>query len=376
MSKHFEAKNFRALTLIKSWLTALSIPFEASTIGGSDLVAIGRNGTEVRIQIRAEDSPPVAAGTLALGAGLITGRSIQTALDLFQGLVEMLGYEYTSPVNRGALPTRKAHFSDDFESVAFRHTDLHRVPNPSSADMARFEPIVKKAMLEFHRHYRDICQDNMLDYDDLKNIARVWTVAYLGMYRVPAERDLDNDNEKKLLTHLRQRFQEFRNLLHKKGRNTFANLDEAHIAVHGTPFDYAATFGGLGRLRRYKGTPEMIEAAADVFLQAAPIASEEDEIDSEYVSRHRELNTKTTTSRKASAEKLLEKLLAGLPHDEMVERLTNAIESDRIDPTARREAASRLRSHAGSCGSCANLLLAAAEEDEESAGVDAAGSEE
>ncbi len=361
MSKHFEAKNFRAVTLFKSWLTALSIPFRGSE-GGSDLVVTHKNGSQVCLQIRADDSPPTAPGAVVLASSTITGRSIQTALDLFQGFVEALGYEYTSPVNRGALPTRKAHFSDDFESVAFRHTDLHRVPNPSSADMTRFEPIVKKAMLEFHRHYRDICQDNMLDYDDLKNIARVWTVAYLGMYRVPAERDLDNDNEKKLLTHLRQRFQEFRNLLYKKGRNTFANLDEAHIAVHGTPFDYTSTFNQIARYKQAQAGQE--GTAGDVFLQPAPIASEEDEIDSEYVARHRELDTKTATARKASAEKLLEKLLAGLPHDEMVERLTNAIESDRIDPTARREAGSRLRAHAATCPHCATLLLAA-EEDEE-----------
>lgn len=368
-----EAKNTRALNLLKSWMSAIAIPYRPGT-GGADVLVTGKNGTEVQVQISAVDSPKAPAGAVVIKAEVLTGRNIKGARDVFQGFVEMLGYTYRAPVDRGALPTKKVYFDDDFESGALRHADLHRVPNPSSRELAALEPVIKRETRRFYNDFRELCDDNMLGIDDLLSYGGMFTVAYLGMDRV--EELNEGDNARKLSAHLKQRFHHLRDLLWKKGRNTFANLDEVHIALHGEPFDYSMTFSGLRRERAANALAGEGDngavSMAETFLRTAVVRADadEEEVDHDYLARRNQLDTSSEAARKRSASALLSKLLKGLPHDEMVERLKGVIDSDRLDPTARKEARRQIRVHADECEDCAKLL--APEETEEGADVESA----
>ncbi len=361
----YDAKNARAITQFKSWLTALDIPHR-TTVGGSDLILIGKDGTEVEVQIRAEDSPPASRTAIVFQAGQVTGRSISKALDLFQSVVELLGYEYRSPVSRGALPTKNAHFATDFEGVAFRHTELHRVPNPSAAELAKYDRVVRQEVYGFLRRYSQICQDEMLTADDLTTYAQVWICNYIGLHAVSEDRG--TENLKKAVAYLQQRFAEFQKLLWKRGRNVFAHLDEASIATTGETFK---SEGGMSTRRlEGEGNKRGSERATGYFQTRSPYDLPDTSIDEAFVARRCELDVSNPTARRSSADKKLSESLSALPHDRMIEVLTEVSGNNRLDPTARREAASRLRQHAASCVSCKQLSVPA-EEDEETTGVDA-----
>lgn len=352
---YIEAKNSRAVTQIKGWLKNCSIPFTAGS-DGADLCVTGKNGTPTQVQLRAEDSLPAPKSSIVLEAAVITGRKLQAAFDLFSAFIVRLGYEPRMPIDRGPVPEQKAHFSDAPELVAFRHTEFRRVANPSPEQLEKYAPIIKRSCYSFLRSYEDVCSDNMLEYGDLHTHAMVWTCNFIGLHELSNK--AGDDNAKLLTNYLSQRFVELMRTLHKKGRNTFAHLDEAHIAQTGQTFEYAA----LRQLALKEN--EGGDRGGALFFTAVPAHDESVEVDEDYISRHNMLDTSTPAKRKVSAEKMLNDALEALGHDKMVEALTVASTNNRMDPTARQEAASRLRVHSASCPHCLAITVADDDEDE------------
>lgn len=356
--KNIEPKNSRAVTQLKGWLSSLNIPVSTSKTDGADLTITAANGTTVDLQLRAADSTIAPSTTVVIEAATITGRNIQAALDIAQSLVETLGYTWSNPVERGPLPKSKAHYSDDFEDVAFRHTEFRRAPNPTKAEMEKYAKIVNLECYRFMSHWPQVCSDNMWTVDDLRTYAQVWLVNYLGVHAISEERDSGNENVRKLRAYLGQRFEELRQLAHKKGRNVFTHLDEASIALYGVPFVYRASMGGRGDGGKDRNN----------FWDIGAEDIQEKGTDEEYVARNQKIDTRTSF-RKDSAAAFLDKSLAALPHDKMVELLTTASSNHYIDPTARREAGSRLRAHCATCVHCAAVSMPP-EENEEAPGID------
>lgn len=347
----FEAKNSRAVSLLKSWLRAVEIGFRVGS-GPVDLLVTARDGTKTEIQVDAGDSKPAPEGCIVIEASTLTGRHIKGALDAFVILQARLGYAPKMPVDRGALPTQKLSYIDAFEDVALRHTELRRAPNPSSAEITKYEPVMKKATWNFLRTNSRLCQDHMLEFDELfGTYARCFTINYLAWYLVPEEMDKECNNERKLYAYLWQRFGELRSLLNKKARSTLVTLDVAAIGRRGQTYDYC-----------------------DKTTWVADEEEQEDEVDEAYVARHCELDIKNPHTRRASAIRLLDVKLAKLDHNSMIELLQSAAENDRIHPDAQREAAARLQKHAATCPDCIHLSQNESfgiEEDEEFGAVDA-----
>jgi hypothetical protein len=128
----------------------------------------------------------------------------------------------TNPTDRGPTPTTKARFKDEFEFVAFRHMEFRRTSNPTSLQLKAYEPIIVATSANFFRKSKNLCMDHMMDIDDLKTYATMWTVNYIGLYELPP--DTGDQNFKLLRTYLSQRFNELRGLLWKKGRNILVSL--------------------------------------------------------------------------------------------------------------------------------------------------------
>jgi hypothetical protein len=355
-AKVFESKNSRAVSLMKSWLRASGISFKSGSVPGVDLVVADAAGRDVSLQIDCGESPAAAPGTVVVGGSVLTGRRLRDGLAFFADFVASLGYTPRTPVDRGELPDQNLSVVDHFEEVAMRHSELRRCPNPTTQQMRRYEPVLKKATWNFLRLNARLCADNMLEFGDLFSYAQAWTINYLGLYEVPAEQDTAHNNEKKLYYFLWQRYNEFRQLLVKKGRNIFPELDTASVAQHDRPYDH-------NNVASWNWADER-----------------EDELDEAYIARRRQIDVRTPNVRRASAIRLLEQELGALPHDKLVGLLTEAAQNDRIHPDARREAARRLSEHCSSCQSCAGEfsedLSALIGVDDEMSGIDSGGAQE
>lgn len=354
----FEAKNARAVSILKSWLREVGISYRVSFTPNCDLLVTSSEGVKKEVQITAGDSGTAPEGAVVLQAGVLTGRRIQAAMEAFAAFQRTLGYEAKTPVDRGQLPDKKLDYKDNFEAVAMRHTELRRSPNPTAKELSQYDVVLKKATWNFLRLNTQLCQDHVHSFEDLFTYAQTWLVVYLGYYQVPAEQDKESNNEKKLYAYLWQRFGEFRSLLNKKRRNVLAGMDTASIGQFNEPYRYNCGQGEgkyFGYLDR-KGSSES--------------GLESDDTDESYVARHNELDLRSPNTRRTSAAANLEARLAALPHDEMMETLKTAMENDRLHIDASREARKRLAEHIHGCALCTHLSPPGLEEDEDVPKVD------
>lgn len=256
---------------------------------------------------------------------------------------------------RGPAPTAKARCRDEFDLVAFRHMEFRKVDNPDPERLKYYESTITSTSAAFYRKCKNLCADSMIEVEDLKSYARIWTCNYIGLYQLPD--DSDSQNIKLLRAYLSQRFNELRKLLWKKGRNIFVHYDEAHIAMCGTPYSPE------NRICDYAPPDEL--GIGDNYYRTLP--SEDPEVvDKEYVVKKRGYTSNSVEKRKALASKTLQENLDKLGHDRMVEILTEAGENLRIHPDAKKHAIEKLRVHTEECEKC---KLAAPKEDEKVARV-------
>lgn len=312
----------RITTQLKTWLTAVGIGFEDSTSG---LIVTSKDGVKVPVTVMMKGTEP-APGAVKILARDLSSRNLTKSLEAFCGLQEALGYDPPKvPVDRGTPPRRKAHFSDDFELVVMRHRDFRRSPNPSNEALKSFDVVVNKAVWSFYKKNVQNCADHGLEIGDMRSYAMVWTVNYLGLYQNASL--THEENERHLGQYLSQRFIEFRDQLKKKARNVLPMLDDAYIAMHGRPYEYT------NKNDWYAADSEDLE-----------VPEESDEISGAQRGR-----TKTA----AVAD--LNSKLAAMPHGQMVEVLSGAVENDRIHLDARRAASRKLQAHAKKCSQCSTL---------------------
>ncbi|MBA3350901.1 MAG: hypothetical protein H0U23_00480 [Blastocatellia bacterium] len=349
-AKVIESKNARAVAVLKSWFKASGISFRVCKTGGADLAVASLGGSEVLLQVSCADSPKPSDGVVVLEGATITGRKVREALAVYIAFIVGLGFEGIAPVSRGEIPEKKLTYEDDFEAVAWRHSELRRCPNPTAAQIKKYDVVLKKATWNFLRLNADVCGDNMLAFDDLFSYAQVWTVNYLGYYEIPEELCTADNNDRKLYAFIWQRYSELRSLLKKKGRSILVDRQLAEISRTGTVENVN------------------VDSQKNLFVAVA-IEDEEEAIDEAFVARKCQLDTKSPVARRNSATSLLEKSLNSLSHGEFVELLTNATENLRIDPEARREASRRLADHSATCSLCSGLK-GLSDEDEDVSGVD------
>lgn len=241
---------------------------------------------------------------------------------------------------RGTEPI-KVRARDEFELVAFRHSELRRVPNPDPARLEFYEATIASSCANFYRRCKNLCTDSMYEIDDLKSFAYIWTCNYIGLYQLPSD---ENDQNLKLLrTYLSQRFNELRKLLWKKGKNIFAHYDEASILLTGAPF--------------YQIKQQRIEDLNDFDYIDFISIPEPQPVDQAYLNRHRGYETNSVEKRKENASKALQEGLTKLGHERMLEVLIEASGNVRIHPDAQKYAAKKLKEHAEKCEQCRLLEI-------------------
>lgn len=333
------ATNERAVTQLRTWLHAVNIEYRAST-SGNDLTLRKADGsfTELAVVLGPTTRPP---GTLVIRAEEVTGRYLGEAFKIFRKLQKTLGYKPRLPVDRGPIPQRKARYTDSFELVAFRHMELRRSPNPEKGVLEDLASIVNQITMRFFKTNRELCYDHVLELGDLRSYALIWATNFVSLHALPPERAQNNGNRKLLTVHLLQRFQNFRDLLWQKARETVLGLPPYDPKADGY-YQHKQTRSGVNSIGHGECTVHWANIAKVM----------DDETDEDYVERHRELDTRTVNARRLSAISLLEKNLAGMPHDAMVDRLTEASDNRHIHPDAQKLAKQRLRDHESTCTRC------------------------
>jgi len=334
----------RALNTLASWCQNSGI--KVLERNAADLVVGDAGGTERRVTLTFDGGE---TGAYTVDIKRLNSRKLSVGLAAFSELQVALGFQPSSPVSRGPVLDRKLSNGEDFELAAFRHTEFRRVPNPAPEKLASYQWLINQASKEFFSRQQWRCQNHMLDIDDLKSYAAVWTTNFIGLYERTNLTQTEND--KLLHTYLIQRFNEFRSILMKKERSVLADIDGAHIALHGRPYDYRDLGGynhGTGGLAGGSGG-----AGSFGSWDKAPETEKEEDLGMELDDDAKRVIAEGFAQRVAGISQELTELLAAMGHDKMVEILTAVTENDRIHADARREAEKRLERHAEECATCA-----------------------
>jgi hypothetical protein len=338
------ARNATAVCRIASWFDAVGIVSTKSKTPGCDLTVLASDGTEYEIVVAGGAVSPPVANCLVIQTKVVNGRDIYSAFDAFGGLTEKLGYGKLVPVDRGpdleinpeTGNPKKAHYSDDFELVAFRHCDLRRAPNPTNAKFAKYDKIIERVCKKFYWNFQSLCQSNMLEVEDLKTYAMVWAINYFGSYEVL--NPTVDDNEKKLTEYLKQKFYvDFVALLNKKNRNTLVDYQTAAIAHTGDP-----------TIEEYIG----YETSHDVTAKDNNRAVRDSRTPETLLTTNPDIEEEALTFGRKSAQQVLEGMFIR-NHDKALNALWDVIENHNTHPDAKKEAMKWLRSHTEECEGCA-----------------------
>ncbi len=334
----------KALNTLATWCQASGIKVLERNV--TELAVEDAAGTEQRVTMATDGE----TGPYTVDIKRLTHRKLSIGLAAFAELQVALGFEAKSPINRGPILDRKLSNGEDSDLAAFRHTEFRRVPNPSDEKLGSYQWLINQASKEFFTSFQWLCQDHMLDIDDLKTHASIWTCNFIGLYERSELTQTEND--KLLHSYLNQRFNEFRIILNNKARNELPSIDAAHIALHGRPYEHR----DLGS-HPHRGK-EVMKGGGAVGCQGAwdvaPEREEEGDFGEDLDDDTKRAIAENAAVRAAvSAQELLERL-AELGHDKMVEVLTEKMESNRIHPDAQRLAEKMLESHKEGCTSCSS----------------------
>lgn len=354
------AKNARALIQVSAWLKAVGIEVKPSEAPGCDLAVTHKAGNQVDVAVvTSYDHVPLFGDGLVVLANELTSQHTATAHRAFHMITVAAGYGTPNPVaGRGAEPSRKLRYDDNFELVSMRHREFRRVPNPEAKDITAYNKVVYKAIKRFMGINAVICRRNGVEFEDLRSYARVWTCNYLGLFKVA--NPTENDNERKLYAYLNQRFTEMAGMLVKKERNCVPDLQAAHIARFGTTFEAINRKQGLGTY--LETSAEMsFEDHAEALLdeevaEEIEVAAFQDGYEGlmipEVDAQEKEKKISDNKRRKLAAAALKTKL-ASMPHEDLLALLGSTSTNAYVHPDARKEAVRQLRLHKEDCSVCA-----------------------
>ena len=309
-----EPRTLHSLTMLSTWFNVNGIDNEINE-NNTDITIFDADLNPIQVRLSMD---PIAEepqdGLIILDAKAITGRDIIKAKTIFQNLVESLGYTYKDPTGR-TDKKNKTYAKDDFENVYLRHNDLRRVPNPDTDRLLFYSRVVDIVCKSVYNKSTKFWVANQVDLDDLKSIAMTHVVSYIGNYEVPEHMDKENNNLRKCHSFLAQRLYFYKSMLKTKSKNCLKGI------------------------------------MADDSLYTV-FKDEEEVVDKDYIKRHNVFSSKDKTVRRKEAKELLDKSLADMGHDNMIDTLKLAAGSSYIHVDAAKMAQRMLDEHYVVCNEC------------------------
>lgn len=371
----------KAVCRVTACLDHLKIPYEYGT-RVENVVVQKKGGGELQVLVVPAPSATPTVDLLEVLAPEVASSHRETADKAFHAITEAAGYGKPQAIDRGAVqaipPGRKTNrpYGDDPDRVILRESVFRTVANPTTNVYQQMDPVIMTCCRFFWMKNQALCVRLGYDIGDLKTYAQMWTANFWSTGRVL--RPKKDENERLLYRFLRQRFAEFyQQLRGARSRNVVA--DKQSIAL-GLGVDYLIDSDGMGDEK----------VAKAVSVPTEDLDEEEQRAYERYKDEHTDINTSNPKKRRASAAALLSKSLSAMPHDAMVEALTQTGKSYFACPDTRKEALRQLEIHTKSCSACTpsaepvlptkpapvESLNVGLDESEDAAGVDALGAAE
>lgn len=259
-------------------------------------------------------------GILVVSAEVAASPNLEEALQAFHVVTEHMGAGRPMPVDRGVPPTKAEIYGKEAFLMLARHREFRRAPDLVGRQAALYLPIAKRFARGFVASNRKLCAAHGYEAGDIETYAIMWAhiFAHQGEHDVP-----EDQNVRLLWRYLRQRGSRLHRHLVEKGRETFPDAPEAHMALTGEVLD------------------------------ATPVSDPWDDVDTKVdtVLTDVEVKPAEPASRTSFLDRLLKKL-AKMPHDDMVAALKNASTSPDRDYITQQRALRLLRDHAKQCKGC------------------------
>ncbi|HVT63298.1 MAG TPA: hypothetical protein VHD33_07430 [Legionellaceae bacterium] len=305
----------RISTQLKSWLTAVNIPFEDN----NTFITVTKNdSTKVFLYFTSNNLPPDA---ILVKKSDMVSRKFEIPLAYFNKLQTQLGYEPKAPINRGKAPQGKIN---DWDLIVLDHSEFRRVPNPDVKKLKFYQSVMDIAVNKFSKNNYQLMLDNVMESDDLHSYAKVWTINFIGLH----ETNHPDQNKKLLMEYLKQHFSDFKKKLIKRNKNEFVPVKSPALGEIAKGYE-VLEFGNEEGYRHYK---------------IAINSSSEPTSEPIKLSRNK-------------YKAILEEKLELLGHDKMVETLLSAISNQEIHHDAKVEASKQLHKHKLGCEQCKGLEL-------------------
>lgn len=335
--------NQRAITQLKSWLTASGITTFVEVGAPADFFVLKSDSVGIVgvMVVTDSDKRDRSKVDMVLRAEEVMGRYIHRSIEIFHTLTEAAGYGRPTPTNRGqiavhpnGLPKNLSTVSD-FELVSFRHKELRRVPNPAPEEIAKYHKFLESICWNFIKMNAALCSAVGLEHGDLMTYAMVYTTTFIGLYE---KKDADHDENVRLLTtYVRQKLSALKRLSFDKMRSCTPSSDIVDAGVYGNSI-LAVNQQKDRSIRGFRLSD--FERAHEVDMEALIDASrsgkrekDEDEIRIEVTGE-------------------LRKKLRAMDHDPLVSALKKA--AKHRDEEVAKVALHRLDAHEKVCGICSS----------------------
>jgi hypothetical protein len=245
-------QNSQPLHVLRSYLNACEIPFE---IENETLKVAKKDGASLKVVIG--ESASLDQTVCTIKDKEIISPIPEVFLAALHILTDAAGYGKPLPVDRGEAPTGRINYKDQFEEVYLRHSVLRRSPNPKDHNfLDKYDKTIRKTANRAFRRYRWILEPMGFMADDLVNIGRVHTVAFMHYY---ASSPNHVDNLKLLTEYLKQRFSELTRLCHKKGCNSSCFLTDLRNTVNHDEDTFSQVLNAVGDENSINESEEYVE---------------------------------------------------------------------------------------------------------------------
>lgn len=356
-----------AVITLRSWLTAVGIPNKKSALRGSDITVTTKDGgtLEVLVQLGRQERPEAPAGAVVVRAEELRcarlsethlknrSRSpLQIAFDAFHAVTEKAGYGRPAPFDRGNEPDRMFSWEEDGFLVPLRHTEFRRAPNPSPAKYAQYKDILDRAAYMFYGQNERLCERQVTSRDDIKSFAYFCLVGFCAHYERPEP--IGDENERLLTAYLKQRLAELR----KSWLTKFmAQVDDVPLVVH----NYGGTFDPSSARGEREEVLESVTNIDELDLSHREnrFVDADVELDGDFAldnvasdEGHRLVSEAEEEEHQNRAKVRLQKALAAMPHDQLVQTLNAVINDENQGREARKMATRQLMLHSRRCPKC------------------------
>lgn len=199
--------------ILKSYLIALKIPFVAGAQPNEILVQSKAGDSAVDVVVGKTIEP---RGKVIVDPLVISSFKLNEALAALHVVTEAAGYGKPQPLDRGAAPTGRVNYLDNFEDVYLRHSIFRRSPNKTAADLEPYMATIKRCARKAMYRWKNVFQAMGFNEGDLLTTGMVYTISYLHHYCYAPDQI---DNIKLLTDYLKQRYGEMAKITFKKALN-------------------------------------------------------------------------------------------------------------------------------------------------------------